>query len=160
MKFTFLLLIATLGLAAATPLQAADPAPASAEALEARFIETMANATLTGRWSPLKDGVLGAEKDDKYNIVSAMKVSGSSWILNAQMRGAVIPIPVEVKWAGDTAVIIVDKLRLPGPAGYGSGATYSARLLVHEHTYAGNWSGGDHGGLMSGVIKNEPKPKP
>jgi hypothetical protein len=56
---------------------------------------------------------------------------------------------VEVKWAGDTAVIIVDKLQYPG------GGTYSARVLFYEHTYAGTWSGGDHGGLMSGVITNE-----
>ena len=48
-----------------------------------------------------------------------------------------------------TPVIIVDKLQYPG------GGTYSARLLIYEHTYAGSWSGGDHGGLMNGVITNE-----
>ena len=40
---------------------------------------------------------------------------------------------------------------LPGP-GYARSA-YSARVLIFENTYAGTWSGGDHGGLMNGVIK-------
>ncbi|HEV7404797.1 MAG TPA: hypothetical protein VGO11_17780 [Chthoniobacteraceae bacterium] len=160
MKSALSLFLAALCLYAGPSLRAADPTPAGAEELEANFKATMTAATMSGRWCPLKDGVMGAEKDDKYTIVGVEKVSGSSWIMNAQMRGAVIPIPVQVKWAGDTAVIIVDKLQLPGPNGYGGGASYSARLLVHDHAYAGTWSGGDHGGLMSGVIKNDEKPKP
>lgn len=164
MKPTLSLFIAVLGLFAGASLRAADPAAAGADELEAKFKATMTAATLAGRWCPLKDGVLGAEKDDKYTIVSVEKVSGSSWVMNAEMRGAVLPIPVQVKWAGDTAVIIVDHLQLPGANGYGGGTAYSARLLIHDHTYAGTWSGGDHGGLMSGVIKNEgstsAKPKP
>lgn len=158
------LLTAMLAFCLASSLRAAEPTAASAEELEAQFKATMTAATMSGRWCPLKDGVLGAEKDDKYSIVGVEKVSGSSWIMHARMGGAVLPIPVQVKWAGDTAVIIVDKLQLPGPSGYGGGAAYSARLLVHDHTYAGTWNGGDHGGLMSGVIKNEApssaKPKP
>jgi hypothetical protein len=51
-----------------------------------------------------------------------------------------------VKWAGDTAVIILDQIALPG------GGVYSARVMVYGNTYAGTWSGGDHGGLLNGVI--------
>jgi len=54
-----------------------------------------------------------------------------------------------VQWAGDTPVIIVDKMTVPG------GGTYSARVLIHEHTYAGTWSGGNKVGLLSGMITNE-----
>jgi hypothetical protein len=60
----------------------------------------------------------------------------------------VAPIPVQVKWAGDTPVIIVDNIAIPG------GGSYSARLLIYEKTYAGTWSGGDHRGLMNGLITN------
>ena len=126
---------------------------ASAEQLEATFKAMLTKATLSGRWCSVKDGKLGPEKEDKYNIVSASKVNGSKWIVSARIqfnkREMVVPIPVEVKWAGDTAVLIVDKLQYPG------GGTYSARVLFYENTYAGTWSGGDYGGLISGVIAGE-----
>ena len=132
----------------------AKPKPAAtAEGLEAKFKAMLTKATLTGRWCSLKDGKLGPEKEDKYSIVGATKMGGSKWVITTNVefnkQKMVVPIPVEVKWAGDTAVLIVDKLQYPG------GGTYSARVLFYEHTYAGTWSGGDHGGLMSGVITNE-----
>ena len=131
----------------------AEKSKATPEELEARFKATMTKATMSGRWCGIKDGVLGEEKADKYTIVSVTKVNGDNWIINARIQfnkmDIVAPIPVQVKWAGDTPVIIVDKLQYPG------GGTYSARLLIYEHTYAGSWSGGDHGGLMNGVITNE-----
>ncbi len=130
----------------------AKPA-ATAEQLEASFKAILTKATMSGRWCSVKDGKLGPEKEDQYNIVSANKLDGAKWVINTRIkmynREVVVPIPVEVKWAGDTAVLIVDKLQYPG------GGTYSARVLFYEQTYAGKWSGGDHGGLMSGVITNE-----
>src|ERR1043166_1560298 len=130
------------------------PAPAATpEQLEATFKAMLTKATMSGRWCLLKDGQLGEEKADKYSIVSADKLSGSKWVIRTRIKfkqnEMVVPIPVEVKWAGDTPVLIVDKLQYPG------GGTYSTRVLFYEHTYAGTWSGGDHGGLMSGVITNE-----
>jgi hypothetical protein len=126
---------------------------ATPEQLEATFKAMLTGATMTGRWCSIKDGKLGAEKEDRYSIVGANKVSGHKWVISARIkvhqREMVVPIPVEVKWAGDTAVLSVDKLQYPG------GGTYSARVLFYEHTYAGTWSGGDYGGLMNGVIKSE-----
>jgi hypothetical protein len=135
------------------PKEASTPLP-SPDELEAKFKAMLTKATLSGRWAPIKDGALGAEKEDKYNIVSVGKVSGDSWVVNARMqyreREFVAPIPVKVKWAGDTPVLIVDNFQLPG-----SQNRFSARVLFYDHTYAGTWSGGDHGGLLSGVISNE-----
>jgi hypothetical protein len=125
----------------------------TAEELEARFKSTLAKATMAGRWCSIQDGTLGPEKEDKYTIIGAQKMGGDMWIINARIqynkKDIVAPIPVQVKWAGDTPVIIVDKLPMPG------GGTYSARVLIYEHTYAGTWSGGDHGGLLNGIITNE-----
>jgi hypothetical protein len=143
----------------------AEDTKAKAEELEAKFKEAMTAVTMSGRWCPLKDGVLGAEKEDKYTIVSVEKTGGDSWVINTHLHykklDIVVPVPVQVKWAGDTAVIIVDHMVVPGP-GYG-GTAYSARVLIHENTYAGTWSGGDHGGLMNGVITKDkpadPAPK-
>ncbi len=130
------------------------PKPAAApEQLEAAFKATLTKATMTGHWSSIKDGKLGPEKEDKYNIVSANKVGGDKWVVSTRIkmngREMVVPIPVEVKWAGDTAVLSVDNLQYPGAG------TYSARVLFYEHTYAGTWSGGDHGGLIYGILTNE-----
>ena len=130
------------------------PKPAATpEQLEATFKAMLTKATLTGRWCSTKDGKLGPEKEDKYNIVSANKVGADKWVISTRVkmngRETVVPIPAEVKWAGDTAVLSVDNLQYPGAG------TYSARVLFYEQTYAGTWSGGDHGGLLSGVITND-----
>jgi hypothetical protein len=135
------------------PLSSAEkPKPASEE-LEAKFKATLTKATLSGRWCAIKDGQLGPEKEDKYTILSVAKVTSDLWLINARIqygqKDIVAPIPVRVKWAGDTPVIVVDDVGLPG------GNTYSARVLIYEKTYAGTWSGGDHGGLLNGVITNQ-----
>jgi len=141
----------TGGTAAAT-----TPKPSQGE-LEAKFKALLTNATMTGRWSSTKDGVLGPEREDKYTVVSATKGEGESWVVSARLeyrgRAFVLPIPVQVKWAGDTAVLVVDNMGIPG-----GGTTYSARVLFHGQSYVGTWSGGEHGGLIYGLIKNEPAP--
>jgi hypothetical protein len=161
MKRNLLYTLIVTSLLSAAPLhaeEAKDAKPATAEELEAKFKETMTAAVMSGRWCPVKDGVLGEEKEDKYSIVSAEKGSANSWVINARMqyggREVVLPIPVQLKWAGDTAVMIVDSLRIPGLNGYG-GAGYSARVLFYGNTYAGTWSGSGHGGLLKGVISKE-----
>ncbi len=128
---------------------AAKPKPTQSE-LEATFQQTLSNATLAGRWCAIQDGKLSPEKEDKYTIVNVAKLGGDAWIVNARVqygnKDFVAPIPVQVKWAGDTPVITLDDVGVPG------GHSYSARVLIHGQTYAGTWSGGDHAGLMSGVI--------
>ncbi|HKQ39243.1 MAG TPA: hypothetical protein VJ063_14290 [Verrucomicrobiae bacterium] len=129
---------------------AGKPAP-SQEELEAGFKKTFTKATMSGRWAPLEEGKLGQEKKDRYNITSVSKVGKDLWLMNARVQYGgnelTIPVPIQVKWAGDTAVIVVDKFAMPGNT-----STYSARVLVYNNTYAGNWSGEDHGGMLYGVI--------
>jgi hypothetical protein len=154
MKTTLFSLVAAFGLAAFLPAQDAKPAPTAAE-LETKFKETLTSCTMSGHSCTVKDGQLGPERADQYHIVSVEKSGGDNWIINARMKYGkqeiVVPIPVQVKWAGDTAVIIVDDLRIPGAAGY-SNSAYTARVLIHGNTYAGTWSGGDHGGMLNGLI--------
>ena len=152
--FTF----ATAPLVRAQEASAPAAPTASAAELEAKFQETMTAATMSGRWVLIKDGELGPEKPEKYTIVSVAKTGGDSWVINARLRygqqDIVAPIPVQVKWAGDTAVIIVTNLTVPG------GGTYSARVLIHDAIYAGTWSGGNHGGLLNGLITKTAEAKP
>ncbi|MEW6306539.1 MAG: hypothetical protein AB1705_23990 [Verrucomicrobiota bacterium] len=122
------------------------------EELEAKFKKTMTKATFVGRWCMVKDGKPGPEREEKYVIYDANKVSGDSWIIRARLqygnKDLTVPIPVTVKWAGDTPVISLTDLAIPGAG------TYTARVLVYGNQYAGTWSGGDHGGLLNGAITN------
>jgi len=130
------------------PGKAAAPTPEQ----EAKFIATLTNATLKGRWCGFKDGQLGPEKEDSYTIVSVTKLGGDQWQINARMayggKDIDLPIPAQVKWAGDTPVLILDNVSM------GTARTYSARVMIYEKTYAGWWTAPDHGGLLNGVITN------
>jgi hypothetical protein len=147
----------------ASPVFAQNPGQSNAapqktaptrDELEARFKAVLTQATLTGRWCGIKDGKLGSEKEDKYTITAVTKIGGDAWMIHARIqygqKDFVAPIPVLVKWAGDTPVLTLDNVGLPG------GESYSARVLIYQKTYAGTWSGGDHAGLLSGIITNEP----
>ena len=154
-----------LTLGTPSPLTAQDtPKPAATtaspakpkltqEQLEANFKATLTKATLKGRWCGVKDGGLTPEKEDKYTITSVTKIGGEAWLIHARVqygsKDFSAPIPVQVKWAGDTPVITLDSVEVPG------GGSYSARVMIYDHTYAGIWSGGDHKGLMDGLIANE-----
>jgi len=128
------------------------------EQLEERFVETLSGATLTGKFSVVVEGKAGEEKEDTYTILSVSKLTGGeAWIITARVRYGgkdfTMPFPVVVKWAGDTPVITVDDVGVPG------GGKYTARVLIHAGAYAGTWSGGDHGGLMSGTVTRTEKSK-
>jgi hypothetical protein len=128
---------------------APKPKPSQAE-LEATFKETLTQAVFSGRWCAIKDGKLSPEKEDKYTIVSVNKLGGDAWIVRTRIqygnKDFVAPIPIQVKWAGDTPVITLDDVGIPGSQ------SYSARVLVYGKTYAGTWSGSNIAGLLSGVI--------
>jgi hypothetical protein len=132
------------------------PGQAGIQALEDKFAATLSNATFKGRWCLLEDGKMGPEQEDKYTIIGAKKVGGDTWLIHTRVqygeRDFVAPLPVQVKWAGETPVIVVDNLKMPG-----GNRAYSARVVIHEDTYAGTWSGGDHAGLLMGVISRSPQ---
>ena len=140
---------------APVPVAPADPAAADAkktaqEELEAKFKKTLTDATMVGTWYLVTDGKAGEPTADKYTITGATKLFGENWLIHARVQYGkadfTAPFPVKVKWAGDTPVITLDEVGIPG------GAKFSARVLIYGGTYAGTWSGGGHGGLMSGVM--------
>jgi hypothetical protein len=101
----------------ATPAATEKPKLTPAE-LEGKFVATMSKATMTGRWCLIQDGALTPEKEEKYTILGARKLEGDSWMIGTKMnyggREIIAPIPVKVQWAGDTPVIIVEKMTVPG----------------------------------------------
>ncbi len=135
----------------AGPSSKGEAKPPDRAALEKAFEQTLTRATFVGRWCSVKDGKLGEERAETYTIQSARKVGGDVWLITARIqygtKDVTVPIPVNVFWAGDTPVISISNLAIPNVG------TYSARVLVHGDSYAGTWSGGDHGGLLNGLIK-------
>lgn len=150
------------GAALAEEKEAEKSAPAaeeksipSQEELEAKFVATLTNATMAGRWCLIMDGKLTPEKEDRYEIKGVTKTAGGGWLVRSRIQygkfDMVLPVPVKVEWAGDTPVIIVDDMGIPG------GNLYSARVVVYDDSYAGTWSGGGGKirGLMNGMITRE-----
>jgi len=119
--------------------------------LEEKFRTTLTKAVMDGRFCMVAKGALGPDKAEKYTISGVEKTGEGQWTITAKIEYGGLsfdaPVPVQVKWAGDTPVIIVDNVGFPGTA------KYSARVMIYGDTYSGTWSGGDHGGLMHGVIK-------
>jgi len=134
----------------------AAPAKVELNEHEKKFEASLKNAVFVGRWCLVKDGKMGEAKAETYTIHNAKKVNDRQWIISSRMqwgkKDITVPIPVNVLWAGDTPVITLDKLWIPGAG------TYSARVMVFEDTYAGTWSGPNYGGLLNGVVTH-PKTK-
>jgi hypothetical protein len=122
---------------------------------EAKFIAMLKNSTLKGTWAPVQQNQLGAEKKDEgYRIVRAEKKDGDKWaivsLFEFQGKEVEYPIPAVVRFAGDTAVLILDNVQ----AGPGK-QNWSARILFHENVYTGRWwetANKEHGGTIAGTI--------
>jgi hypothetical protein len=122
---------------------------------ETNFIAMLKNSTLKGTWAPVHQGQLGSEKKDEgYRIVRAEKKEGEKWaivsLFEFQGRPMEYPIPAVVRFAGDTAVLILDNVQ----AGPGK-QNWSARILFHENVYTGRWwetENKEHGGTIAGTI--------
>ena len=131
-------------------------APAADEtraALIAGFRDTMRNATLTGRFTV--DGKPG-DREERYEIGQVTHHGGDTWTIAARIRygdnDVTVPVAVEVKWAGDTPVITLDRLAIPGLG------TFDARVLVHatgtaQTRYAGTWQHDKVGGCLFGTVE-------
>lgn len=158
---TRLLLAAILGFSATSVCLAQEgenqPAAVDEEARqaerEAEFARRLSGATLQGFFS-----TTGSEPDDepprlrgdRYDLVKVAKGEGNRWLFQSRIRygdhDVTIPLNLPVEWAGDTPVIVVDDLTIPGMG------TFTARVMFYKDHYAGYWSGGDHGGHMIGQI--------
>jgi len=131
-------LLTAAGLSAQTP---------SLNALEKEFQDSMQGVTLEGQST--RDGKPGLS-EDKYEIEKVVKTGDERWTVYAKIefrgQATTVPLPLEIKWAGDTPVITLTDQALPGMG------TYTARVLVYRGQYAGTWSGRNGGGKVFGKI--------
>ncbi|HEX4132161.1 MAG TPA: hypothetical protein VHZ24_19180 [Pirellulales bacterium] len=132
----------------------AKPTPVPDRAtLEKQFEEAMSGATLVGTFTVAGRDDGKPLKHEKYTISKVSKVRDDFWLFQARIQygdhDATLPLTLEVKWAGDTPVITLTDLTVPG---FG---TFTCRVLIYRDQYCGTWSGGDHGGAMFGRIEHE-----
>lgn len=145
---------------------AVDPVPSQPDEQAAReeaFGKLMSGATLEGQFTA-RDRADGKMANDKYTLGKVSKVADSKDTWNFETRiqyggkDITVPIAVRVVWSGDTPVITLDKLLVPGAG------TFTARVMIFNNQYAGMWDGGgNHGGLMFGKVtpaKADEKPAP
>jgi len=84
--------------------------------LDRKFEEMMKGVTLVGRSTRLSDDKVVGE--EKYVIEGISKMAGDTWLFRARLqyggRDIPVPLPVTIKWAGDTPVITLTDLSIPG----------------------------------------------
>jgi len=109
------------------------PAPNAAGDLERQFEQMMTGAALVGH-STL-DGRDKLSGEERYSIDRVSKIAGDVWMFQSRMKleghEIPLPIPVTIKWAGDTPVIEVTDMSIPGMG------TYTARVVLYRDRYAG-----------------------
>lgn len=149
-------------LAVALPALAQDqPKPQPKPTLsQAELIKKLENdltgVKLVGRFTVTGRGEM-TPKEEEYTITSATKLDDPDnpdlWLLKARVKygktDGVFPIPLEIKWAGDTPIITLTDLEIPGLG------TFSSRVVIYEGRYAGTWQHGEVGGHLFGVLKRD-----
>ena len=154
-RFAILIPLVLLGCSAETAT------PDEQQAREKAFEESMRGAVLDGHFTLVRQGVDSTASGDsgegvrlrseRYEIEKVVKRAGDIWTFHARIqygeRDVTLPVPVKLLWAGDTPMVSVTDLGLPGLG------SYTARVLFYRDTYAGMWSGGRAGGNLFGRIE-------
>jgi hypothetical protein len=173
MPRAFSCMVATALLTASAATLYAQPVPTPATqatqpvldqaALEREFATTMSGAVLIGRFSDSARPD-AAPKEDRYTIQRVSKIDGAGvgagdrWLFLCRIqfgkKDVAVPLTIPVKWAGDTPVISVTDLTIPGMG------TYTARVIIYDDQYAGTWRGGTHGGHLWGRIERAGTTRP
>lgn len=121
------------------------------QALLDKFKKLMTGAKMTGMFT-IDGRPMDKLVPETYEIEKAEKLpDGDEWVITSRIKygdkDLVVPVPVEVKWAGKTPVITLDNVTLPGLG------TFSARVMFHGERYAGTWQHDDKGGHMFGKLE-------
>jgi len=120
--------------------------------LENEFKKKLSGVVLVGYFSVAENKDL---HEEKYTIKSVSKLATGLWLFKVRIQygshDLTVPLPLNVKWAGDTPVITLTDFSVPGLG------KYTARVLIYQDQYAGTWSGKDIGGHLFGRIVREEK---
>jgi len=135
--------------------QPATPDPQQANRYAA-LEKSLSGATMVGFFTDSNEPATKLTAD-RYDLKSVRHLGEGQWLFQTRIRyrdrDVTLPLTLPIRWAGDTPVITVEKLAIPG---FG---TFEARVLIHANHYAGFWSGAGHSGHLFGVIEREAKEK-
>jgi hypothetical protein len=123
---------------------------AEPDAREIDFAKSLSGVEFLGAFTV--DGAHDTLKTESYTIRKVEKLPQADlWRFVARIRygetDVELPMDLPVKWAGNTPVITLDNVWLPGLG------TFSARVVIHDQKYAGTWRHDDKGGHLFGAIK-------
>ena len=114
-----------------------------------RFARDMSSVRLKGTFTIA--GKPDSRSAEEYIIESVRKLPrGDKWLFRATIRygkvNLTLPLVLDVRWAGETPVITLDRLTIP------TLGTFSARVLIHDGRYAGTWQHDATGGHLFGTV--------
>ena len=130
--------------------QKTKPEPTAQQQKDEKFIKMLSGVVLEGHF--LEEGVKGNQlpQKEKYTITKVSKIKDNLFLFQARIeygeKDITVPLPIPVQWAGDTPMISLKNMGVPGLG------TFSARVVFHDGQYAGIWSSKDHRGTMFGKI--------
>ncbi len=122
-------------------------------ALEKKFAEDLSGVVFAGSYSVTVDGKETPAAMEKYTInrVSKVKDKEDTWLFVTRIQygktDVEIPLALQVKWAGDTPVITLTNLTIPGLG------TFTSRVMIYGDRYAGTWQHGKTGGHLWGRLE-------
>ena len=137
-----------------------QPPIADAERI-AELEKTLSNATLAGHFTVTgedkRDGENSKLTKERYELGEVKHLGSNQWLIQSRIKygdhDVTVPLTLPIRWAGDTPMICLDELPIPGLG------TFTARVMIYRDHYAGFWSGKDHGGHLFGVIEHDDEEK-
>ena len=118
------------------------------QALEKKFQESMSEVILDGFFRT--NDAESQPRKERYSITRVSKLAGDYWIFQARIqygdRDVTLPVPVTIRWAGDTPILTLTDATIPGLG------TFTARVLFYDGQYVGVWRHGEHIGQHFGQV--------
>ncbi len=132
-----------------------DARKSSQAAREAKLAAYLTGAKFVGKFT-IDGKPDAAPKMEEYLISKCEKLPAKNmYRFTARIRyGDVdneVPMELKVLWSGNTPVITLDSLWIPGMG------TFGARVLIHADRYAGTWQHDEVGGHLFGKIEKAKK---
>lgn len=129
------------------PMKAGSGSPSGREA---RLADYLTGATFTGNFT-LDGKENEAMKPESYTIQSCEKLPEEDlYSMKVAIKygntDGVFPMQLKIIWSGNTPVITLDSVWIPGLG------TFSSRVLIQDGRYAGTWQHDAKGGHLIGKI--------
>jgi hypothetical protein len=133
-----------------------EVAPPLVDAKQVAELEkTLSGSALVGHFTVTGEEANGKPASERYELGEVKHLGSNQWLIQSRIKygdhDVTVPLTLPIRWAGDTPIICVDEVPIPGLG------TFTARVMIYRDHYAGFWTGKDHGGHLFGVIERGDK---